>query len=100
MPQVTLSNPTVLNAALEGLQMQRARLEEQISMIQALLGRRGPGRPKKSTAAAVAAAVASSSAAGASEKTGKKRLSAAARKRIADAQKRRWAKFRQEKAAQ
>ena len=77
----------ILEAALQGLELQKQRLDDQISQVRALLGRR-VGRPPKSPAAAGQAAA-----------PGPKRtLSEEARKRIAAAQKRRWAAFRKGKA--
>jgi hypothetical protein len=81
--QETVRNSELLKAALEGLEAQKKRIEEQIGQVQAMLGRRR-GRPPASAAPAVVAQKA----------TGKRKLSAAARKRIAAAQKRRWAEFR------
>jgi hypothetical protein len=75
----------LLNAALEGLQAQKKRIDEQIKQVQTMLGRRR-GRPAGSTASAAA-------------KPAKRQLSAAARKRIAAAQKRRWAAFRKQSSA-
>jgi hypothetical protein len=74
---------TVLAAALEGLELQRTRIEESIRQVRALLG-----QPKSPRAAAGAA-----EAAGPGRRK-RRPLSAAARKRIAAAQKRRWANFR------
>jgi hypothetical protein len=51
---------------------------------------RGPGRPKGSKNAGTAAVA---------KKTGKRRLSAEGRKRIADAMKKRWAERRKQAAA-
>ena len=81
-----VQNTTLLNAALEGLEIQKERIEGQLREVRAMLGQRGPGRAKRTAAAAGAG----------SEKPARKRrsLSAAARKRIAAAQKARWAKFR------
>jgi hypothetical protein len=73
---------SVWNAALEGLEIQRRRIEEQIANVKRLIGRRGPGRRP--------AAPTTSGAKPARRRT----LSAAARKRIAAAQKRRWAEYR------
>ena len=81
MPRLgkTIRNHSLLTAALEGLELQRRRIDEQIQEVRALLGkapvRRGrtPGTGAKRTAG---------------------RLSASARKRIAAAQKRRWAEYR------
>jgi hypothetical protein len=84
----TISNAALLEAALRGLELERANVNGQIAEVQRMLGRRGPGRPAKSASAPAAAA-----SAPATTKTGRKPLSAAARKRIAIAQKKRWAKF-------
>jgi len=79
-PKKTLQNNDLLEAALAGLQLRRQQLDEQIQEVRALLGknngRRGrpPGAPKQG------------------------RLSVAARKRIAAAQKRRWAEYRKSAA--
>ena len=81
----TVPNSDLLNAALEGLQAQKKRIDEQISQVQAMLGRRR-GRPP---AAAPAAA----------KPARKRQLSAAARKNIAAAQKRRWAEYRKRATA-
>ena len=63
-------NPTLLNAALEGLEIQKERIEGQIREVRAMLGQRGPGRKKQTASAADAG----------SEKPARKRrkLSAAA----------------------
>jgi cell division septum initiation protein DivIVA len=83
----TLSDPAFLNAALEGLESQKQRLEEQIAEVRQLLGKSG-GRKASRSAAAPAA-----------EEDGrpKRQMSAAARKRIAEAQKKRWAEYRKQK---
>lgn len=81
---VTLSDPEILQAALEGLKAQRTRLETQISAIEAALGSRRV-RPANSAKAAATAPRA------------KRKMSAAARKRIAEAQRERWARYRKEK---
>jgi hypothetical protein len=79
----SVQDTTLLTAALEGLELQRERIDEQIRKVKALLGGRNVPRAKP-----VAAAV---------EKPAKRRLSAAARKRIAAAQKKRWAEYRKAK---
>jgi hypothetical protein len=68
-----------LTAALEGLELQKQRIDEQIREVRALLGKSPArrGRP-----------------AGSGVKRASGRLSPAARKRIAAAQKRRWAEYR------
>jgi len=87
MPKVatSLKDTAFLNAALEGLELQKSRIEGQIQQVRALLRGR-VGKP---------------AAAGAAPKPARKRrvLSAAARRRIAMAQKKRWAEYRKQKAA-
>ncbi len=84
--KVTVPNRELLTAALEGLQLQRQRIDEQIRKVRELLGVRR-GRPP---AAAQPAA----------KPVAKRRtLSAEARRRISLAQKRRWAEFRKREAA-
>lgn len=82
MAQGKLANHSLLTAALEGLELQKARLDEQIREVRSMLGQGAVrrGRPAGNT----------------SEKPARKKrvLSSAARKRIATAQKARWAKFR------
>jgi hypothetical protein len=86
MPRVgkSIGNHSLLTAALEGLQLQKQRIEEQIQQVRLLLGKNAGkrGRPAGS----------------ANKKTGAGRLSPAARKRIAAAQKRRWAEYRKSSA--
>jgi hypothetical protein len=69
-------NASLLEAALEGLEAQRRRVEEQIHEVRSLLGRRAqPANTQQVN-------------------SGRRPLSAAARKRIAVAQKKRWAAYR------
>jgi hypothetical protein len=79
----SLMDRELLQATLEGLKSQRLRIDEQIGMIERMLGgaRSGakpivhagsPGRRRRA-------------------------MSAAARKRIADAQKKRWAEYRKKR---
>lgn len=76
----SIANRELLQAALEGLEIQRQRITDQIRSVQSLLGsRRGP-RPASEPAAP--------------GRRRRRRLSAAGRKRIAEAQKRRWAEQR------
>jgi len=72
----------ILTAALAGLEAQRQRIEDQIARVRALLGK---GRGGRLGQAAKTRAV--------------RQLSAAARKRISSAQKRRWREFRKRRAA-
>ena len=86
-------NDALLQAALEGLELQRQKIEDQISQVRAMLGDNGRRRgrpPGKHTAVGNAAGT---------RNTGRKPLSAAARKRIAAAQKRRWAEYRKNASA-
>ena len=84
------TNPTasreILEAALHGLELQQQKLEEQIAQVRSMLGRR-VGRPPKAGNGGGAEQAA---------KTGRgvRKLSEEARKRIAAAQKKRWAAFR------
>jgi len=90
-PRTGVVDQTLLQAALEGLTLQRERLDEQIRQVRSMLGKRGPGRTS-------AAAPAGSEDAPAPRKRRKRRkMSAEARKRIAEAQKKRWATFRKSK---
>ena len=89
MPNPQTPSREILEAALQGLELQRQKLDDQITQVRSLLGRRVGRPPKEATAAA----------GGASKKPAVKRvLSPEARKRIAAAQKRRWAAFRKSKA--
>lgn len=88
MPKLTIEN-NILQAALEGLEAQKARIDEQIRTVRAALGGK--------SASAKPAAEASS---GGSASRGKRELSAAARARIAAAQKKRWAEYRKNKSQQ
>jgi hypothetical protein len=80
-------NQEILEAALQGLEAQKNRLDDQIAQVRSMLGRKA-GRPVK-----VAADL---NGAGAPQTGARKKriLSPEARKRIAVAQKKRWAAFR------
>jgi hypothetical protein len=95
----TMRDPFLLTAALEGLELQKERIEDQIREVRSLLGKTPGrrGRPRASSTANSAPANSGSAkvvtkSAGVVTKRG--RLSTAARKRIAAAQKRRWAEYR------
>ena len=80
MPRQTqLTDAALLQAALDGLEIQRQRIDDHIAEIRSRLGKKGPGRPKKATGTPTPAP------------TKKRTLSAAGRKRIAAAQRKRWA---------
>ncbi len=78
-------SPEILEAALIGLQSQRDKLDAQIAQVRSLLGRKAskPAPVEMSFLSAPPAA--------------KRELSPDARKRIAAAQKKRWAAFRKNK---
>ena len=87
-PPSSLQDPSLLAAALEGLELQRRRIDDQIAMVRGMLSGR------KSV-------VATSSTTAAAPTTRRKRvLSEEARLRIAAAQKKRWAAFRKGKKAE
>ena len=91
----TVDQAALYEAALEGLELQKQRLEEQIRLVRSLIG------GKKPRAAAPAAPAAEAPAATSAKKAGRKprrkrNLSPEARKRIAEAQKKRWAAFRKD----
>lgn len=77
----SVPNQELLSAALVGLEAQKQKIDEQIRGVEAMLGRR-PAKP------------ASTEAAPSKPASGRRKLSPAARKRIAAAQKRRWAEYR------
>lgn len=82
------TSPEILQAALQGLEIQREKLDEQIAQVRALLGHSRKSGKGAETSGKVASA--SSGEAGGT----KRNLSPDARKRIAAAQKKRWAAFR------
>lgn len=91
-PRKSLHNGSLLKAALEGLELQKQRIENQISEVRSQLGvgtgRRGRPPGSKNKTARVG------------RPPGKRRkMSASARKRIGAAQKLRWAKFHASKAS-
>jgi hypothetical protein len=83
-------NREILEAALQGLEAQRTRLDEQIAHVCSLMGRRA-GRPSRGESVVAEATNHAGAAAGGRKK---RVLSPEARKRIAAAQKKRWAAFR------
>ena len=90
MPKVKSSVPSqeLLNAALQGLEAQKGKIVDQIREVRAMLGQRR-GRPPLSDSASTSADVPVKAAR-------KRQLSPAARRRIAAAQKRRWAEYRKQ----
>ncbi len=86
MPRTkAVADAELLSAALEGLEAQKRKIEEQIRQVEAMLGGRRGRKPAAERAAAPAR---------------KRQLSPAARKRIAAAQKRRWAEYRKRTAGE
>jgi hypothetical protein len=85
-PQKSTLDPAILGAALEGLENQKKRLEEQIASVRAMLGGRNYSAPSASSAVAES-----------SSSRRKRNLSPEARERIAAAQKKRWAAYRKTK---
>jgi hypothetical protein len=79
------TNASLLEAALEGLEIQKRRIDEQIQEVHRMLGRRGPRSPKTEAASRPESSASAPK---------KRELSPAARKRIAAAQKKRWADYR------
>jgi hypothetical protein len=88
-PAKNVTNPILLSAALEGLELQKQRIDDQIREVRALLGnKRANPTPAPSVSATDATA-----------ERKPRQMSEAARKRIAAAQKKRWANFRKKEAA-
>jgi hypothetical protein len=83
---MTLSHE-MLTAALEGLELQKTRVEEQIGHVRSMLGIKKRGRPPKNAASQEAPKPARN----------RRKMSAAARKRIGDATRKRWAALRKAK---
>ena len=95
-PTNQMQDPALLAAALEGLELQRQRLEAQIATVRSMMA----GRKAPAVAATVSATKAPKApkAPKAAKTNRKKRvLSEEARNRIAAAQKKRWAAFRKVK---
>jgi len=76
----------LLAMALVGYEREKAKIEATIANIRAQLGLRGPGRPRAAAGTGVAA-------------PGRRTLSASARRRIAEAQRKRWAAIKGTKTA-
>lgn len=84
---ITMNDPALLQAALDGLEAQKARIEQQIGQVRHLLGQRRPGTNSRDGRQS-----------GAAPERKARELSPAARKRIAAAQKKRWADYRKKQA--
>lgn len=86
MPTQTVVSHDLLQAALSGLELQRQKIEAHIAEVQGMLGRRGPGRPPKTL-------VGTDDSMPAKPQRRRRKFSAAARARMAEAQRTRWAKI-------
>ena len=89
MANSSIPSREILEAALHGLGAQKQKLEEQIGQVRSMLGKR-VGRPPRTEKVGSVVAVA--------PLRKKPVLSAEARKRIAAAQKKRWAAFHRAQA--
>lgn len=89
-PSNQMQDPALLTAALEGLEMQRKRIEDQIATVRSMLSGRKSAASAPSTSGAPTA----------SAPRRKRVLSEEARLRIAAAQKKRWAAFRKGKKSE
>ncbi len=78
-----VSDPTLLEAALQGLELQKQKIEQQIQQVRELLRKNGGGIRASSVLETQH-----------SPQRAPRQLSPEARKRIAAAQKRRWSEFR------
>lgn len=87
-PRKNAQYEPLLRAALEGLDLQRQRIEEHIGQVRSLLGI-GTGRRGRPPGSKNSKKTAEDKAAG-----GKRVMSAAARKRMSAAQRRRWVEHR------
>lgn len=90
-------NKEILEAALIGLEMKKAKLEEQIASIKSMTGAKAPRKASKESADDDWEAPAAAPKKGAKAKK-KRVMSPEARERIAAAQKKRWAAHRGETA--
>jgi hypothetical protein len=88
--QLTVDNKALLEAALEGLELQKSRIDDQIEAVRRMLGTKAGGPLKAPAQAAPETA--------APQISKRRELSPAARRRIAAAQKKRWAAFRKNSA--
>lgn len=82
----SLADPSLLAATLRGLEFEKQRVEEQIRYIRSLLGKDGLRAAKRAESNLLSLTIAAP----------KRRLSAEARQRIVNAQKKRWAEYRRE----
>jgi hypothetical protein len=92
-----IQDPSILEAALLGLEAQKERINAKISQVRALLGKRRPGRPSKNDHLDLTAIILDSQAAAEKKpvvnngERARRQMSPEGRARIAEAQRRRWA---------
>jgi hypothetical protein len=91
MPRQRSLSPDILEAALAGLEAQRQQVEEQMASVRRMLRQRGAGRLVR-RAAPILKRIAGAATLPTSSR--RRPMSTAARKRIATAQKKRWAEYR------
>ena len=91
MPRPRLVSPDILEAALAGLEAQKRKIDDQVAEVQRMLPARRIGGVLKTVAKPVAPIIGTAIGAKARKKPV---LSAEGRKRIAAAQKKRWAAIR------
>lgn len=91
MPSPPALSHDILQAALHGLELQKTKLDTQIAQVQSMLGvtAKQPGRPPKQEQVAEGAVPLPSPV--------RRRFSAATRKKMAEAQRRRWAGIKKSK---
>jgi hypothetical protein len=92
-------NSSILEYALNHLEREAADIQAKIDHVKRQLGQNTSGQNTRSAASVSAAPASPATAAPAASARKKRVLSPAARKRIAAAQKRRWAEHRKAKAA-
>ena len=83
-----LKQDELLAAALDGLELQKKRIEAQIAEVRAMLRKRSPG---------AGASVQTVAETASTQNSKRRELSPQARLRIAAAQKKRWAEYRRKK---
>ncbi len=88
MAKLNLEDATLLAAALEGLELQRTRLDEQIERVKGMLGKSGLKMAAEAQSIKIPEPARK-----------RRRLSAEGRARIAEAQRRRWAAARRKPKA-
>jgi hypothetical protein len=93
-PANAIRDDSLLAAALEGLELQKRRIDDQIQEVRLLLGKATGRRGRPPGLSQSGLSQSGLSQTGPNHKRGRGRMSAAARKRIAAAQKRRWAEYR------